>query len=282
MTSNYKIRTATKEDIAFAVSLAKAEGWNPGLRDEEAFYNADPNGFLVGTLNGELIACISAVSYKNSFGFIGFYIVVPKHRGKGYGLKIWNAAVEKLSGLLVGLDGVVDQQDNYKKSGFQFAYKNRRFHGVSRKLEKRSDSLRQYTSKDWNNVIAFDREYFPADRSRFLSKWLTLEGHQTLLYKHEDKLLGYGTIRPCDEGYKIGPLFANTPDTAEAILTHLIDLIPEGQAYYLDVPDPNKDAMQLAEKFTMQEVFETARMYQGKAPSLSVDRTYGVTTFELG
>jgi len=38
----------------------------------------------------------------------------------------------------------------------------------------------------------------------------------------------------------------------------------------------------LAEKYTMQKVFGTARMYTGKFPDLSLNKIFGVTTFELG
>lgn len=42
-------------------------------------------------------------------GTLGFYIVSPAHRGKGYGLKVLNAGIDHLKDLpCVGLDGVLD------------------------------------------------------------------------------------------------------------------------------------------------------------------------------
>jgi hypothetical protein len=38
----------------------------------------------------------------------------------------------------------------------------------------------------------------------------------------------------------------------------------------------------MAEKHGMKKVFETARMYTGPDPEIDLDRTFGVTTFELG
>jgi hypothetical protein len=32
----------------------------------------------------------------------------------------------------------------------------------------------------------------------------------------------------------------------------------------------------------MTPMFETARMYRGRAPDLPLDRIFGITTFELG
>ena len=73
----------SRTDVEFAIRLAADEGWNPGLHDAAAFFDADPEGFLVGILDGRPIGCISAVRYPDRFGFIGLYIVVPEHRGKG-------------------------------------------------------------------------------------------------------------------------------------------------------------------------------------------------------
>jgi len=51
---------------------------------------------------------------------------------------------------------------------------------------------------------------------------------------------------------------------------------------YLDVPEPNAEALALVGDRGMGKVFETARMYRGPAPRLELDRVFGVTTFELG
>ncbi len=61
------------------------------------------------------------------FGFIGLYIVRPEYRGRGYGLAIFNEAMRYLEDRCVGLDGVIAQQENYRRSGFKLAYRNIRF-----------------------------------------------------------------------------------------------------------------------------------------------------------
>ena len=75
-------------------------------------------------------AIVSCVNYDASFSFLGFYIVRADLRGKGYGLRIWNAAIAHAGPRVIGLDGVVAQQDNYRKSGFQLAYANVRYGGI--------------------------------------------------------------------------------------------------------------------------------------------------------
>ena len=51
---------------------------------------------------------------------------------------------------------------------------------------------------------------------------------------------------------------------------------------FLDLPEPNQAAVQLATRYGLSPVFETARMYRGATPDLPLSRTYGISTFELG
>jgi len=121
-------------ELDFALGLAAAEGWNPGLNDAEAFWQADPQGYFIGLQDGKPAATISAVAYGDegaspSFGFIGLYIVVPGLRGRGLGYRLWDAALGALTAPTIGLDAVLAQQDTYRKDGFELAYQSCRFEG---------------------------------------------------------------------------------------------------------------------------------------------------------
>ena len=107
---SYEIRHMTGQDLETAIEWAAKEGWNPGLADARSFQAADRNGFLVGLLDGEPVASISAVSYGTEFAFIGMYIVRPDMRGRGYGWRIWQAAMGQVNGIPTGLDF---QKDSY-------------------------------------------------------------------------------------------------------------------------------------------------------------------------
>src|SRR3954463_4864190 len=127
--SDLVIRPASRCEVDLVLEWAAQEGWNPGLSDSECFYAADPDGFLLALRDGEPIASISVVRYGRDFGFLGLYIVRPDLRGRGHGYRLWQAGMARLSARTVGLDGVVAQQDNYRKSGFSPAHRNIRFGG---------------------------------------------------------------------------------------------------------------------------------------------------------
>jgi GNAT superfamily N-acetyltransferase len=134
-----------------------------GVTTVTAFTPLTLRGFFVGMLGDEAIASISVVKYDDSFGFLGFYIVKPEFRGRGYGFQLWQAGLAYLQGCNIGLDGVVAQQDNYLKSGFQLAYRNIRYQGVS------PDSVAAplpaeivpLSALPIATVIQYDRPFFP-------------------------------------------------------------------------------------------------------------------------
>ncbi|MGF1725635.1 GNAT family N-acetyltransferase [Photobacterium nomapromontoriensis] len=282
VTSHYHIKGMSRDDLQVAIDWAAQEGWNPGLYDLESFYAADPTGFLMGYLGDEPIASISVVKYDSSYGFLGFYIVKPDYRGKGYGLALWKAGLEYLKGCNIGLDGVVEQQENYKQSGFKLAYGNIRFEGFGGGRAPVAAGVTDLALVLFDDIERYDQAFFPATRGPFLEHWLSQTGSVGLGIKQQEQLMGYGVIRPCRNGFKIGPLFADNCVLAEVLFLALKATVPATQNVYLDVPEVNVLGVEIARKYNMQPIFTTARMYTGAMPAISVDRTFGVTTFELG
>jgi hypothetical protein len=279
------IRVMDQGDLQMMLDWAAAEGWNPGLHDAGSFYAADPGGYLLAWVDHAPAAGIFAVRYGAGFGFIGGYIAQPAFRGQGYGMAVWQAGMARLAGRTVGLDGVPAQQANYAKSGFVLAHRNVRYEGrglgTAVPAERRAGivPLAEFGADE---TIRYDRPFFADDRSAFLRRWITQPGGVALGAVADGQLAGYGVLRPCRNGCKIGPLFADTPAQAQALCDALLEHAPAGSPVFLDVPEPNGEAVALALRHGMQPCFETARMYTGPAPALDLARTYGITTFELG
>ncbi len=287
MTEGYIIRTMAPDEIAVAVDWAAAEGWNPGMDDAACFQTVDPQGFIGGWLNGQMISTISVVNYDDAFSFLGFYIVAEPYRGQGHGYALWQEAIKHAGTRLIGLDGVVAEQDNYRRSGFEFAYNNIRYGGAP-KLPSNAWPPTGVTIKPLDivgaDLAAYDRQMFPAPRETFMKAWLSSPGHIARAARSATgEVCGYGAIRPCRTGHKIGPLFADNAMVARALVSDLIDAADlDGGEIFLDVPEPNAAAATIAQDLGLTPVFETARMYTGPAPKIDTARIFGVTTFELG
>lgn len=280
--TNYVIRNMTRDDLETAIDWAADEGWNPGIKDADCFYNSDPQGFFIGELNGKPIGCISAVTYGDSFGFIGFYIVKPEYRGQGYGIQLWKAAMDRMGNRVIGLDGVLAEQENYKKSGFETVYHNFRFEGISVDYGSKSREIIDLSTVSSAGLLSYDGLLFPSARPEFINRWIKPDDGAALGYITGNQLKGYSVIRACRNGYRIGPLFADSDSIAEALLMALMSRIRAGAPVFLDVPEINVSALELAKRFEMQTIFETARMYRGETPQIDLGKVYGVTSFELG
>ncbi len=272
----YEVRTMTRKELDIAVEWARQEGWNPGLYDADAFYAQDPNGFFIGYLDGEPIATISAVKYGNSYAFGGFYIVKKEYRGSGYGIEIFKKAMDYVKGQNVGGDGVVENLEKYATVGLKLAHMNARYGGVGSGLNTLAPNVAKLSE------ISYDDMCFGVPRREFLRLWLNQPESKVFGYVKDGKLMGYGMLRKCFTGYKIGPLFADNDEVAKELFDSLIGQVDSKTEVFFDVPECNPGAVEIATKYGMKKVFATGRVYSKGQPKFPLEKWYGVTTFELG
>lgn len=275
------VTRATLDDWRVVGSWCGDEGWNPGLGDGPAFFAQDPDGFFIGRLDGEPVSAISVVNYSAGYAFLGFYLVRPDLRGHGFGLTTWKTALAHAGARTVGLDGVVAQQDNYRRSGFEIAHRTSRFTGVAPATGVPAD-VRPVRPDDFGELLAYDGACCPADRPRFLEAWLTAPGHRALLRRDSgERITGYGVVRPGRDALRVGPLFADSAQDARAVFAGLL-AEAAGRPVCVDVPETSPAGVALAEEAGLTPSFETARMYTGPVRPFAQERVFGVTTLELG
>ncbi|MFE0174616.1 GNAT family N-acetyltransferase [Streptomyces sp. NPDC059002] len=275
------VSRATLDDWRVVTGWAADEGWNPGLVDAPSFFAQDPEGFFVGRVDGELVSAVSVVNYGERYAFLGFYLVRPGLRGKGFGLATWRAGLAHAGDRTVGLDGVPDQQDNYRRSGFTWKHGTLRYLGRLTAVDVPDRYVRPVEAAGFKALMAYDSACVPADRPRFLESWLAAPGHRALARIVDGRLTGYGVIRPGRDARRVGPLFADTRADAEALLDALA-VDADGTPVAIDVPENNPEAVALAEARGMKPTFDTARMYTGPVRDFTQERVFGVTTLELG
>ena len=278
----FEISVGSADDVQRMARWAGDEGWNPGNTDAHAFFAADPGAFLIGRLDGEPVVCISVAKYGQAFGFLGFYIARPPVRGKGFGIQVWRAGMARLAGRNVGLDGVVAQQANYRKSGFRSAWNNVRHEGTPAAAPVPAGvSLLAARSVAFDKLAAYDRRFFPEARDSFLASWITLPERAAMVALRDGELAGFAVMRACQAASRVGPLFAQSPEIAASLISSLAAKTG-ATAVAVDMPDINKPAIALAERMGLKPSFETARMYTGPDPKVDYAGLFGVTSLELG
>jgi ribosomal protein S18 acetylase RimI-like enzyme len=280
----YLIRRMSANEITdIAITWAVQQGWNPGLHDGETFAKADTNAFWVGLLDGQPIACISLANYQHSIGFIGFYLVHPDYRHQGFGLQLWKYAIAAQEVKVLAGDGVMEQLENYQRSGFEFAWMNARYSSTHLDMPfNKSPFITKYDTATFEEILTYDTKHFGIERAAYLSAWLEMPDSHSLVYRIDGQVMGMGTIRKCLNGWKIGPLFADSLDVALMLFTELSVQAESGDELFLDIPEANPHALELVRRMGMKSVFKTARLYKGGIPTLPLENIYGITSFEFG
>jgi hypothetical protein len=276
-----EISTAGTNEMTLFRDWSMGEGWNPGDLDIVTFHAADPLGFFFGKLDGRPVAAISAVRYGTTFGFLGQHVTQESVRGQGFGTQLWRRGMDHLAGRTIGLDAVVEQQDNYRKAGFRQVWRNIRYEGVVAADDVPGITLIEGRTIPFGQIADFDRRFFPAPREANLAVLMTLPRQLSVGAVRDGELVGFGVVRPSQVGHRVGPLHASTPEVARAVLTKLAALVSRS-TLFLDVPDVNAEAIKLAEQLGLEPTSERARMYAGPVPELDLAGIYAPASVELG
>ena len=292
MGSFLQIRPLERGDLAAVTQWARQEGFTPGSGDVAIYRQTDRQGIWVGWLGAERIGCIAGVRYTAEYGFIGLYLVRPEWRGRGYGLQLWRHAMEHLADLpCIGVEAAIDRIDDYSRWGFEPATATTRWQAIADgglpppSAAPRGWQLLEGASIPEMAVQCFDAQREPSPRPHFLSQWLQHPAGTVLALIDGDGVChGFGRIRPCllvrGEGWRIGPLMAETPEAASLLLQGLLHRHPG--VVLIDAPGGNPAAAAVLEQLAFEPIGTTQRMYRGPAPAVSLRDVYGLACLELG
>ncbi|KAJ3301779.1 hypothetical protein HDU76_005648 [Blyttiomyces sp. JEL0837] len=320
------ITTAKDADEVASIfaTWANEQQWNAGKPDPYLFYKADPTGFFIASLPKHLIppthldsshtnlqpttpipiSIISAIKYSPHHGFIGYYIVRnPSFRNKGYGIKIFKHAMRYLgSECNVGLDGVVEQQSNYIKSGFVKVWDNVRFNrpiGLAKPVLPLTppNGLTQCTDLSVISAkILSEYECIHSGLPRsesFIKEFCSNELVTSIaLLKSTNvtttsDISTIGFIRKSETGYRIGPIYGDSIDNVVYVVKYLLNKVPsESEVVFVDVCFGNEDAKAVFKGvgFDDTNAFVCGRMWTKGCPveMEAVKRCFAVLSLEIG
>ena len=114
------IRPARPSDWIHFCTLAAAEGWRVPQSELQRFQTDWSNFVQVLEIDGGFAGLVTAVPHERS-GWIGNLIVSPHLRGRGYGHRLFQAALSELTGrgmATIWLTASEQGRPLYEKSGF--------------------------------------------------------------------------------------------------------------------------------------------------------------------
>jgi ribosomal-protein-alanine N-acetyltransferase len=243
-----------------------------------------------------VVGCCSGVAYDDTYGFVGYYVVDPAHRGKGYGLPLFERAMARLGpGRNIGLDGEPVQVGNYIKSGFtghyesvRFQIKDQDFSGTQDELEGAGGvTLVAARDVDIAALSAYDAQSHATPRPRLLEAWSCIAGTAGFAAVGDGGAIeGYGFMRPLADaetkGWRIGPLVADSPVVAASLLRRLCLQVPPTTALYLDAPGANADTLTLMAAVHATRMHACTRMYTRSLPLVAMRKCFAHLSLEVG
>ncbi len=273
MQEKIAIRTVQNEsEVELILSWAEAEKWNPGKYDYKPYFEMDKKGYLLLLVDEKPVGSISLVKYSNEFSFIGLFIVLPEYRSRGLGKVLWEAAMLNLEKFpTIGLYSVPQQVSRYSTSGFVEAYKNKRRSAQAPEKPEEISYLmdaKKNPNRMFSALCRYDKEVFTHNREKLLNSMLKMpQTFAFVSFNKNDRVNGYGIVRPCMEGFRIGPLYADDCESAKTLFRILLSRIP-GKSFILDMPENNTFSDLFAEYFKLQHVSQadTVAMIKGEEP----------------
>jgi GNAT superfamily N-acetyltransferase len=291
------LRRMEKKDLEMVMIWCKEEGWNVGKYDAHFYYLLDSTGHFLFLLDNQPVGAISVIQYSSQFLAIGPFIVKKEYRNKGYGTQIWHHAMELLeknSGATSVLYSVPAQISRYEKSGFKQDYYNQRWQKKltanidSDSVEvKEAEGIKYLDSNMLESVINYDQIIFSVSREKLLSMMIKSQ-NVTGFVSTGDKgeITGFGLVRPCIEGYRVGPLYADTIKNAQDLFSFLLKTV-DNSTVFIDAPTSNPYLESFAQYFNLDRVSEadTVAMFKGEVPrSLRENshKNYAIYSLEIG
>jgi hypothetical protein len=280
----YQIDQMTRAEARILDDWAAQESWNPGLSDIDVAWQFDPGAFIAIRKDGDLAGGGVIIAYGREAGFMGLFIMRADLRQQGIGRVLWHERLRRLRARLqpgapIGMDGVFNMTPFYEAGGFTLLYRDLRYQGAaSGQCDQAVVPLDQVT---WPELAAYDARVSGIQRPDFMRAWLTQPGGKGFALRQDGGLAGYGFLRLCRSGCKIGPLYAASPAIARRLLVSLLSTIP-GQPVSLDVPEPNTAALRMMDELGWTQSFGCARMVNGTPIAFPVAEVFGVTSFEFG
>lgn len=246
------------EDIAGALALSNAVGWNQTAADWALFI---ARGHAIGLFDRRqrLVATAAALPYEDGFGWISMVIVAADWRRRGLARRLMGGCVETLrrQGRAALLDATPDGAEVYCRLGFVTLGGMERWEGKGGMMPGRA-GVAPVSGDATGALLAADRAAFGARRDFLLGDFLSRPG--ALALGHSD---GFVVLRPGQRATQLGPLIAASAEAAGDLLAEAIATCHG--AIFLDLLDPWKSLAPLLEVrgFVRQRPFR--RMALGRS-----------------
>ena len=279
------LRTAGSDDLPRVAALRERVGWAVHEWALRAVLDP-PHARCLVAVDGanQVIGVGSGISY-GALGVVGNMIVDPAHRRRGIGAAILEGVVDFLAQrgcTRLELSATDEGRPLYAKHGFALGEP-----GVSavvpRLAHADGDGAAELTDAgpaSLPELAAYDVPRFGGDRRPLMAMMLADTARPLVVARSEGVLAGWGWIRP--DADRVGPLVADTPDVAAALVGDALRRLPAARSVRLNLPGANRAGVAMLRGLGAELEPWSGRMARGAPVPRREDTIYGSAVGALG
>jgi predicted GNAT family acetyltransferase len=210
---------------------------------------AQGHGIGIREADGRWVATALALPLGADLSWISMVLVTRAARGRGFGTRLLKHCIDRTSarGAAAGLDATEFGRPVYLKLGFRDLYPISRWRvpAGARLADTTMEGIRPVGRSDIKALASFDEERSGIAREHILQYLAAAAPSLAWLAEARGRVVGYGLGRPGRLATQIGPIVADFPEIACALLVRCAKQIHG--PIMLDVPDNHEGVGRLLE-----------------------------------
>jgi len=205
------------EHLEGALQLSQEMSW-PYRLDDWAFALELGQGFVLRNGAGKVIATAAWWAYGEAHASAGMIIVAKAAQGRGHGARLMDALLAAAHPRTIMLNSTAEGLALYERRGFVRVGVIEQHQGVSNKRPQAPPAslVRAMAPSDVEAVARLDLQATGWARRQMLDRLIRAgDGHVLV---HDGELRGYAISRLFGRGHVIGPVVADSPTDARALI----------------------------------------------------------------
>ncbi len=270
--------------LADALALSNEANWNQVADDWAMMITA---GEAIGfqDTSGRLIASALTLPYGDQFGWISMVIVTQLRQKQGLATQLLNSCIQRLEDkhLVPLLDATPAGENVYRPLGFlpHFGFErweHEAVENISQTASQRNNKTGMLEKFDPSEIIEKDRKIFGGDRRTIIESLIERSSEFAAVAENNG---GFLLGRDGRTATHIGPISANSPKTAIALLNHALTIL-SGKVFIDACNHQNKFIVHL-EKYGFRRQRPFLRMAKGYTNKLGQpEKMFAMAGPELG
>lgn len=261
-------------DIRSAVRLTDQENWGVTEKDFRRVLRLTPGGSFIAWLGNKRVGVTTTIRYGKTLGWIGNVVVDRSYRGRHFGRKLVERAVQSLqkSGTRhIGLYCFREQLDFYEALGF---LADSGFLRLRRNAQPQKGQPSSWEPvKPSARMLLADRMAFGADRSELIVSVLREKAGWCTRLPENLRTGSYMILTMSGDVFEIGPWICIQP-SVDRPAEMLLRAMRHGISGALEISclRDNRIALQILKRHGFRTVREGFRMYYEERPKIGANK----------